>query len=86
VDDFAIATENEETAKQFFDILDDKLTMPMKRLGLITLFNGVDVIQSKHFVKISCQTYIEKISKRHLQNWMNDMKMYTYRPLPMPAT
>jgi hypothetical protein len=58
----------------------------MKRLGLITLFNGVDVIQSKYFVKISCQTYLEKISKRHLDNWMNDMKTYTYRPLPMPAT
>jgi hypothetical protein len=46
VDDFAIATANEETAHYFFDLLDDELTMPMKRLGLITLFNGVDILQS----------------------------------------
>jgi hypothetical protein len=30
VDDFAIATEHEETAHHFFDLLDDELTMPMK--------------------------------------------------------
>jgi hypothetical protein len=46
VDDFAIATANEETAHYFFDLLDDELTMSMKRLGLITLFNGVDILQS----------------------------------------
>jgi hypothetical protein len=60
VDDFALATENEETAQYFFDVLDDKLTMPMKRLGLITLFNGVDVLQTNYYVKNSCQTYLEK--------------------------
>ncbi|KAL7509705.1 hypothetical protein ACHAXN_011946 [Cyclotella atomus] len=86
VDDFALATENEDTAQHFFDILDDELTMPMKRLGLITLFNGVDVVQSKYFVKISCKTYLEKISVRHLQNWMQDAKLTAYKPLPMPAT
>lgn len=60
--------------------------MPMKRLGLITLFNGVDVVQSKYFIKISCKTYLEKVSKRHLDNWMPDFKITTQRPLPMPAT
>lgn len=86
VDDFAIATEHEETAHHFFDLLDDKLTMPMKRLGLITLFNGVDITQSRYYVKISCETYLDKISKHHLDNWMNDLKMVTSRPLPIPAT
>jgi hypothetical protein len=86
VDDFALAMENEETAQYFFDVLDDKLTMPMKRLGLITLFNGVDVLQTNYYVKNSCQTYLEKISKHHLENRMPDFKMITHRPLPMPAT
>jgi hypothetical protein len=86
VDDFALATEHEETAHHFFDILDDELTMPMKRLGLITLFNGVDITQSRYYVKISCETYLDKVSKRHLDLWMKDLKMTTIRPLPMPAT
>jgi hypothetical protein len=86
VDDFAIATDKEETAHHFFDLLDDELTMPMKRLGLVSLFNGIDVIQSKYFIKISCKTYLEKISKRHLENWMPEFKITTHRPLPRPAT
>ncbi|KAL7512029.1 hypothetical protein ACHAXN_009117 [Cyclotella atomus] len=85
VDDFAIATANEETAHYFFDLLDDELTMPRKRLGLITLFNGVDILQSRYFVKISCETYLDKVSKRHLENWMNKMKIMAHRPLPMPS-
>lgn len=41
VDNFALATKNEEAAQQFFDILGNELTMLMKQLSLITLFNGV---------------------------------------------
>lgn len=85
--DFAIATEHEETAHHFFDLLDDELTMPMNRLGLITLFNGVDITQSRYYVKISCETYLDKISKHHLENWMHELKMVTTsRPLPIPVT
>jgi hypothetical protein len=60
--------------------------MPMKQLGLISLFNGIDILQSKYFIKISCQTYTEKMVKRHLDSWMNDLKMITYKPTPMPTT
>lgn len=82
VNDFAIATAEEETAHQFFDMIDDELTMPMKCLGLITLFNGVDITQCRYYIKISCKTYLD----RHPEHWMNDMKVLTSRPLPMPAT
>jgi hypothetical protein len=86
VDDFALATQSEETAHHFFDLLDDELTMPMKRLGLISLFNGMDVLQTKYYIKISCQTYIEKMSKRHLEGWMDNLKLSAYMPTPMPTT
>lgn len=81
VDDFALATASEETAHHFLHLLDNKLTMPMKRLGLISLFNGIDILQSKYFIKISCQTYIEKMAKRHLDFWMRDLKMTTFKPM-----
>jgi hypothetical protein len=28
------------------DLLDDQLTMPIKRQGLLDMFNGVDVVQT----------------------------------------
>lgn len=86
VDDFAIACQTEETAHHFFDILDDELTMPMKRLGLIKLFNGIDVLQTKYYIKISCQTYLEKIAEKHLDKWMRELNITSTRPVPMPAT
>ena len=58
------------TAHKVFDLIDDGLTMPTKRMGLSTLFNGVDILQSRHYIKMSCRTYIEKMSAKHLQEWM----------------
>eukprot|EP00956_Cyclotella_meneghiniana_P004202 scaffold5163_cov49-Cyclotella_meneghiniana.AAC.3 len=87
VDDFALATDKEETAHKFFDMIDDELTMPMKRMGLIQLFNGIDIQQSRHYIKLSCQTYIEKFCEKHLQEWMNDAQLrdMSNRPLPIPT-
>jgi hypothetical protein len=86
VDDFAIATANLQTAHKLFDMFDDKLTMPMKRLGLVNLFNGVDVLQSRYFIKLSCQTYIEKMSNKYINTWMKDLRDMANRPMPFPTT
>ena len=32
-----------------FNMIDDKLTFPMKRLRLVKLFNGVDVTQTANY-------------------------------------
>jgi KUP system potassium uptake protein len=87
VDDFALATNRPETAHKFFDLFDDELTMPMKRMGLIQLFNGVDILQSRYYIKMSCETYIEKMSVRHIENWMTDahLRDMANRPLPIPT-
>jgi hypothetical protein len=86
VDDFAVATEKVETAHKLFDLFDDQLKMPMKRLGLVNLFNGVDVLQSRYFIKLSCKTYIEKMSEKYVKTWLKDLKDMANRPLPMPTT
>jgi hypothetical protein len=72
VDDFALATVLPEIAHKFFDLFDNELTMPMKRMGLITLFNGVDILQSRYYIKMSCETYSEKMSTKHLSEWMTE--------------
>jgi hypothetical protein len=87
VDDIALATTLPEIAHKFFDLFNDKLTMPMKRMGVITLFNGVDILQSRYYIKMSCETYIEKMSTKHLSEWMTDscFRDMSNRPLPIPT-
>ena len=55
------------------------LKQPLKLLGLLTMFNGIDIIQSAWFVKFSCKTYISKIFQGH--NWTR----YTHKsPIASP--
>jgi hypothetical protein len=65
VDDFAVAAVNEEVGHKVFDDIDNRLSMPMKRQGLITLFNRIDILQSRYYVKMSVQTYIEKMATKY---------------------
>jgi hypothetical protein len=51
VDDFAIAAPDQQMANILLDMLDNKLTMPIKCQGLLDMFNGVDVIQTRNYVK-----------------------------------
>ena len=85
VDDFAVATSSESLASHVFDLIDDHLTIPLQRLGLITLFNGLDVIQSRDYVKISCKSYIERICEKYLDGWLSKNHMAN-GPTPLPQT
>jgi hypothetical protein len=79
VDDFAIATNDLLLYTHICDALDSKLLVPMKRQGLLTHYNGIDIIQTSNFITIHCGTYIRKLLQNHA--WM-DMKP---SKLPMPA-
>ena len=85
VDDFAIASSNQAMANKLLDLLDDKLTIPLKRMGLLDLYNGLDVIQTRDYIKINCCTYIERICEKHLANWMHNFNVPTGRPIPLPG-
>jgi hypothetical protein len=60
VDNFAIAAPNQRTADILLNMLDKKLTMPIKRQGLLDMFNSINIVQMKNYVKIDCHTYIDK--------------------------
>ena len=85
VDDFAVAAVNEEDTHKVFDDIDDRLSMPMKRQGLITLFNGIDIFQSTYYVKMSVQTYIQKMATKYAGKWDKELEQMGNRPLPMLA-
>ena len=44
VDDFAVAAPSERIANILFDMIDEEITFPVKRMGLAKLFNWMDVI------------------------------------------
>lgn len=86
VDDFAVAAPSSKLADHLFDLIDDHLSIPLKRQGLVTLYNGLDVQQTKHYVKISCQTFIERACEIHInQGWMKTYHI-SDRPLPLPMS
>ena len=85
VDDFAVAAPSDQVASTIFDLIDDHLTIPLKRLGLISLFNGIDIVQTKHFIKLSCKSYVERICEKYLDGWLGKHFMPS-RPTPLPQS
>ena len=47
------------------------------------MFNGIDVQQTRHWIKISVQKYIERICEKHLKSWMK-MNNISHSPTPLP--
>eukprot|EP00804_Cyclotella_cryptica_P016569 CCRYP_020523-RA/>CCRYP_020523-RA protein AED:0.25 eAED:0.37 QI:0/0/0/1/1/1/2/0/309 len=72
-------------ATSFYDAIDDHLSMPIKRQGLVSLFNGIDVLQSRHYIKLSAETYIKKMGAKYLDMWHKEVQMMAERPLPIPT-
>ncbi len=85
VDNFAISAPNQRTADILMDMLDEKLTMPIKQQGLLDMFNGVDVVQTKHYIKIDCHTYINKFCSKYLNTWLNKVPLTENCPTPLSS-
>ena len=81
VDDFAIACEDTELAKNVISAIDASMSIEVKYLGLISRYNGVDVTQTRQYIKISNATYIDKISLNH--PWIEDSTPAGEFPIPM---
>jgi len=85
VDDFAVAAPDDHTANILFDMIDDRLTIPMKRQGYLDMYNGIDGVQPRHYIKILCTSYINKICAKYLQTWMPNFTSTDDRPTPLPT-
>ena len=85
VDDFAIGAPDQRTADILLDLLDDQLTMPIKRQGLLDMFNGIDVIQTRDYIKIDCHTYVDKFCAKYLDSWLRKFYITEDRPTPFPS-
>jgi hypothetical protein len=85
-DDFAISAPSQCIASNLLNLIDDKLSIPMKCQGLVTLYNGLDILQTKDYIKAMCETYIDRISNIHLnQGWMKSY-LISDQPTLLPTT
>ena len=81
VDDFAIVAATEETAKAIIKTIDQYMTIQIKDLGTLTRYNGVDVMQTRDYIKLKNPTYLKKIIQEH--QWMVENEHSTTFPIPM---
>ena len=71
VDDFSIACDDPKIADAIYDIIGHALklpgesTVPFVKQGVVSKYNGIDVLQSRDYTKLSCETYIEKLLVAH---------------------
>ena len=65
VDDFAVASTNENIAIELIADINTRMTIDIKDLGRLTCYNGVDITQAKYYIKQSFETYIDKLLEEH---------------------
>jgi hypothetical protein len=64
-DDFAIGCSSIDTFNGICSWFNERLLEPLKQLGLLTYYNGINIQQTQHFIKIDCSTYITKCLESH---------------------
>jgi hypothetical protein len=79
VDDFSIVSANPTHCKNTTQAMESRMKTPLNDLGVIRRFNGIDILQARDFVKISCETYVDKIVSHH--GWQNEIA--SNQPVPM---
>jgi hypothetical protein len=84
VDDFAIAYPDEKSSDMLMDLIDEKLSEPIKRQGYLDLYNGVDIMQTCHYIKLNVKTFVEKVFTKHIRTWMKTSYPTPNRSTPLP--
>ena len=70
VDDFLVAVASQALSDKVYDELDKHLRIPMRRQGLVHMYNGLDVMQSRWYIKISVETYLRRALEPYFSSWL----------------
>lgn len=57
------------------------MAIDIKDLGRLTRYNGVDITQAKYYVKLSNETYIDKLLEEH--DWLLNDDSISNPPIPI---
>ena len=85
VDDFAIAAPDAKTSDILMDMIDNRLKIPIKRQGYLDMHNGIDILQTRYYIKINLKTFINKIFEPYLATWMKTAYPSPARSTPLPS-
>jgi hypothetical protein len=85
VDDFAIAAPNAKPANILLDMIDNKLTIQVKRQGYLDMYNGINVHQTRHYIEISVRSFIDKVFEKHSATWMKSAYPSPAHSTPLPS-
>jgi hypothetical protein len=69
VDDFSVSAPEQQACQDIIQQIGLHLTVPLNDLGIIRKFNGVNIHQTKWYIKISCEDYLLKILMQH--DWLH---------------
>jgi hypothetical protein len=79
VDNFAVACSDPAISKEIIRQIGAQLQVPLNDLGTLTKFNGLDILQTRDYNKIYCQSFLVKVLKQH--GWEEDITQHN--PVPM---
>jgi hypothetical protein len=71
VDDFACGSADRASADKLIKYINDRVTTENLGIGEITArgaenrYNGVDICQTRDYIKLSCETYIDRLLQTH---------------------
>jgi hypothetical protein len=85
VDNFAIAAPDEHTSEILMDMIDNKLKIPIKQQGYLDMYNGVDVLQTRHYIKLNVKAFIDKVFEHHISTGMKTSYPTPNHLTPLPT-
>ena len=59
-----------KTSDILMDMIDDHLKIPIKQQGYLDMYNGIDILQTRYYIKINLRSFIDKIFEPYLATWM----------------
>jgi hypothetical protein len=63
VDDFAVASVSRATASKLIAAINARVTTKDQGLGI--RYNGIDLLRTRDCVKVSCETYLDRVLLTH---------------------
>jgi hypothetical protein len=62
-DDFNVAAKNPKTSEKLIALIHSFVTTESK--GIAPCYNGVDVLQTRDYIKLFCETYVDRVLLTH---------------------
>ncbi len=62
-----------------------ELSIPLKCQDLLDMLNGINVTQTRYYIKDDCHTCIDNVCEKYLATWLNKIPLSKNHPTPLPT-